>query len=77
MSMETLDTLWTQWQTEELEMAEALGPMLQHLKRLDADNQTIQLNQRKQTNALTAVNITLANLRDDLDALIAHIKDSP
>jgi len=77
MSAETLDKLWTQWKLQELDMERATGQMLQHLRRLDVDNEAEKLDLLKLANAVTAINITLASLRDDVDALIAHTKMSP
>ena len=61
-----------QWKLEAIEVERAVGQTLQHVHRLDADNETNRIDHIKFSNAIAAINLTLLKLREDVDALIAH-----
>jgi hypothetical protein len=64
--------LLDQWKLEQLTLEMGLGHTLQHLVLLHAKAHQTELRDNKMMNALAAINVTLANLRADVDALIAH-----
>ena len=61
-----------QWKLETIEVERAVGQMVQHVHRLDTDNETNRIDHIKFSNAIAAINLTLLKLREDVDALIAH-----
>jgi hypothetical protein len=64
--------LLNKWKIEELTVEMAIGHIVQHLVILHDINQQAGQSRTQIKDAIAAINITLANLRADVDALIAH-----
>lgn len=60
------------WKVEDLTVEQGLGHTLQHLVRLYQQVEQMTAQQHKLENAVAALNVSLANLRTDVDGLIAH-----
>jgi hypothetical protein len=64
--------LVTKWTLEQLTEQMAIGQTLQHLVMLHQADHEAGKSRTQIKEAIAAINITLTNLRNDIDALIAY-----
>ncbi|MDM8526944.1 hypothetical protein QUF58_01925 [Anaerolineales bacterium HSG24] len=72
MSTEPTHKLLGQWKQHELELERAMGQVLQHIDRLDGDNDTGKISRTQLAQAVKEINRTLTKLSQDVEALKAH-----
>jgi len=77
MGTEPTQQLWKLWQVEELPLERATGQLIQHVARLDIDNEAHKNNRAVINQTLQELQTSLLILRADVDALMAHTNMPP
>lgn len=72
MSTETTQTLLTQWKQNQLHVERAIGQLLQHVARLDEENEAAKVSRTQLAQTLRELATALKKVQADVDRLMTH-----
>jgi len=77
INTETTDQLLKLWKVDDIPLEQVMGHVLQHLVRLDKENEVNKINLANLLKAVDEINRTLVTLKRQVDALITHTHMPP